>query len=193
MSKTEVTFSGFGGQGVVISSSICANALSLEGFKVLQTQSYGIEARGGASKGELIYSDQEVNYLEVDHPDVLIMLSDEAFNKYGVTAKSNGKAIVDSFYVDQQKIDDFTIANSEMTIYSAPFSQISIEKFERALFTNVIVLGYLCGVHKDLSLKSMEASVKKYIKEKFIKKNMEALQIGYNLAMAEVEKRMSVK
>ncbi len=193
MGKTEVTFSGYGGQGVVISSIICANALSLEGFKVLQTQSYGIEARGGASKGELIYSESEVNYLEVDHPDLLMMLSEEAFKKYSPTVKSDGTVIVDSFYTEKEITDQFKKDNEGVDVYTAAFSQISIEKFGAALFTNVIVLGYLCGVHKAISLKSMEESVKKYIKAKFIEKNMEALSLGYDMAIEELKNRNNKK
>lgn len=193
MSKTEITFSGYGGQGVVISSIMCANALSLEGFNVLQTQSHGIEARGGASKGELIYSESEVNYLQVENPDLLIMLSEEAFKKYSASVKNDGVMIVDSFYTDQSLIDQFAENHAGVDIYAARFSQISIEKFEVALFTNVIVLGYLCGVHQKISLESMEESVKKYIKAKFIEKNLEALKLGYEMAIEELKHKTGNK
>ncbi len=189
MTKTEITFSGYGGQGVVISSIICANALSLEGYNVLQTQSYGIEARGGASKGELIYSDTEVNYLEVDEPSILVMMSEEACQKYSNSIKADGVAIMDSFYVEEETINAFKEKKAKTEVYCEPFSEISLKHFGVALFTNVIVLGYLSGISEDIGVESMRASVKKNIKAKFIEKNMEALAMGYELAKEELKTR----
>jgi 2-oxoglutarate ferredoxin oxidoreductase subunit gamma len=186
MAKTEVTFSGYGGQGVVISSIIYATALTLEGFKVLQTQSFGIEARGGASKGELIYSTEEVNYLEVNRPDLLVMMSKESFEKYSDTVEVNGIAVIDSFYTPISLIESYRDSNPALSVYSQPFTEISIQKFESALFSNVIVLGYLSNLSKDIEFSNMQSSVKKCIKPEFIEKNMEALDLGYDLAQRDI-------
>lgn len=185
MNKKEITFSGFGGQGVVLSSIICANALSLDGYKVIQTQSYGIEARGGASKGELIYSKSDVNYLSVDKADLLIILSEAAFIKNNKSIKENGVVIVDSFFIDEEKIKAYMEKYPNITVYSNEFSRISIDKIGSDLYTNVLVLGYICGIYKDITKDSMELSIKKYIKNKLIEKNMEALNLGYELGLLE--------
>lgn len=185
MNKKEMTFSGYGGQGVVLSSIICANALALDGYKVVQTQSFGIEARGGASKGELIYSKNEVNYLEVDKADLLIMLSEEAFNKNHKTIKDNSMVIMDSFFINSEKVKQYMADYPNISVFCNEFSQISIDKFGSDLFANVLVLGYICGIYEDITKDSMVVSIKKYIKEKFIEKNMEALNLGYELGLAQ--------
>ncbi|MGM0395989.1 MAG: 2-oxoacid:acceptor oxidoreductase family protein [Bacillota bacterium] len=181
MKKKEVSFSGYGGQGVVILSIMYANALSAEGFNVLQTQSYGIEARGGASKGELIYSKDEVNYLEIDRPDLLIMMSEEAFDKFSNTVRDKGISVLDSSNIPLSQIESYRLDNPSLVIYSHPFTGMSVEKFESSLFTNVIVLGFICSFCKDVSIENLKGSIKKYIKPEFIEKNIIALELGYSL------------
>lgn len=181
MEKKEVIFSGYGGQGVVISSIIYANALSLEEFNVLQTQSYGIEARGGASNGGLIYNKEEVNHLEIDRPDLLIIMSEEAFDRYSKTIKADGTCVLDSSNIPMSKLENYRDNNPGLKVYWQPFTEISIEKFKSNLFTNVLVLGFICSLNTDVSMENLKMSVEKYIKPEFIEKNIASLELGYSL------------
>lgn len=181
MGKKEVVFSGYGGQGVVMSSIIYANALSMEGFSVLQTQSFGIEARGGASKGGLIYSREEVNYLEIDKPDLLIMMSEEAFDKLSKSVEAGGTCVLDSTNIPLPKIQSYRDANPGLKIYSHPFTDLSIQNFKTNLFTNVLVLGFLCSLSEVVKMENLKRSIEKYIKPEFIEKNIAAFELGYSL------------
>ena len=81
--RTEIRIGGFGGQGVILAGIILGKAASLFDEKeAVQTQSYGPEARGGASKCEVVISDSEVDYPKVQSPDILIAMSNEALIKY---------------------------------------------------------------------------------------------------------------
>ncbi len=94
--KKEIRISGFGGQGIVTAGIILAKAAALDGFEVLQTQSYGSEARGGACKTDVTVSDSAINDLLIEKADVLVCMSNVALAKYLVTLKPGGVLLIDS-------------------------------------------------------------------------------------------------
>src|SRR5512136_882491 len=94
--RTEVRMAGEGGQGMILAGIILAEAAGIYGGKnVVQTQSYGPEARGGASKSEVVISDGEIDHPEVLEADIVVTLSQEAYDKYAASLKPGGLLIVD--------------------------------------------------------------------------------------------------
>lgn len=80
--RYDIRFSGSGGQGIITAGILLAQAAAIKGGKnAVQSQSYGPEARGGASKAEVIISDDEINYPKIVNPDIVISLTQEAYNK----------------------------------------------------------------------------------------------------------------
>ncbi len=92
----QVRFSGAGGQGLITAGVILAEAAMLEGRNVVQTQTYGPEARLGSSKSEVIISSGRIAYPEVTTPDVLLCMSQEAARKYLAKVRPDTVVIVDS-------------------------------------------------------------------------------------------------
>ena len=81
--RTEIRIAGFGGQGVIMAGIIVGKAAALyDNINAVQTQSYGPEARGGASKTEVVISDDEIYYPKVQEPDILVAMSHTALIKY---------------------------------------------------------------------------------------------------------------
>ena len=101
MARTEIRIGGFGGQGIVTMAVVLGETLSLvEKRQCVQTQSYGPEARGGASKSEIVVDDEEVDYPKVQEPDVFIAMSRAAYLEYIEGLKENGSLIIDEDLVD---------------------------------------------------------------------------------------------
>ena len=98
--RVEIRCSGSGGQGILLAAAIIAEAAAALGRHVVQTQSYGPEARGGASKAEVIVSDEPIDYPEVRHPDVSLVLSQAAYEKYAADTRPGGLLIYDSGLVE---------------------------------------------------------------------------------------------
>ena len=92
----QISLSGTGGQGIILAGIILAEAAILENKKVIQTQSYGPEARGGASKAEVIISDENIDYPKIVTADVLLVMSQEACDKYSGILIKGGRLIVDT-------------------------------------------------------------------------------------------------
>ena len=106
--RTEIRIGGFGGQGVILAGIILGKSACLfDGKEAVQTQSYGPEARGGASKCEVVISDSEIDYPKVLTPDIFIAMSNEALVKYIVDLKDNGTLIVDPGTTDVEDVREF--------------------------------------------------------------------------------------
>lgn len=174
--KIEMRFSGSGGQGVVLASMIYGNALAKEGYNVIQTQAYGIEARGGASSGEVIYSKNTINHLHVTAPNVLLALTQEACDKYVKDVRSGGIIICDSYYVDvlpQRK---------DIKLFVAPLTEIAIKQMGKEMFTNTLALGFINGILNNVKPENLLAALVDLVGNKSQEKNSMALSIGYKKA-----------
>jgi 2-oxoglutarate ferredoxin oxidoreductase subunit gamma len=94
--RTEIRLAGEGGQGMILAGIILAEAAAIyDGKQAVQTQSYGPEARGGASRSEVVISDSEIDHPEVLSADVVVALSQEAYKKFARTVRAEGLLIVD--------------------------------------------------------------------------------------------------
>ena len=97
--RREVRVGGTGGQGAILAGILLAEAAIRDGKNVAQTQSYGPEARGGASRSEVVISDGEIHYPRVIQADITLCMSQEACDRYGRQVRPDGLLILDSDHV----------------------------------------------------------------------------------------------
>src|SRR5512138_1508977 len=99
--RIEIRLAGEGGQGMILAGIILAEAAAVyDGKQVTQTQSYGPESRGGASRAEVVISEGEIDHPEVLCPNVVLTLSQEAYAKFAQTVCPDGLLIVDEDHVE---------------------------------------------------------------------------------------------
>ncbi|MGA2402103.1 MAG: 2-oxoacid:acceptor oxidoreductase family protein [Syntrophobacteraceae bacterium] len=174
MARYEIRLSGAGGQGLIFAGIILAEAAGIhDGKYVCQTQSYGPEARGGATKAEVVISDLEIDYPKAIKPDVLLAMSQKACDAYFFDLKPTGIFIVDSTFVRQLP------TTRAVTI---PFTQIARQELGKEIGANIIALGALATLSRAVSLSSLEAAVMSRIArgtEDFYRK---ALELGIEAA-----------
>ena len=168
--RYEVRLSGSGGQGIILSGIILAEALGLyRGKFVAQTQSYGPEARGGASMTEVIVSDEEIDYPKAVKLDLLLAMNQKSCDEYYRDLKEDGILIVDSTFVTQ-------VPTSKAI--QIPFTKIAKEKFHREIVANIISLGTITEFMDIISPKAMEAAVLARVPKGTEKLNRDALKAG---------------
>ena len=149
--RIEIRLAGEGGQGMILAGIILAEAAAIfDGKNALQTQSYGPEARGGASKAEVILSEGEIDYPEVINADVLVALSQEACDKYSSNLKKNGLLIV-----DEEKVGRIPVTSA----IKAPITRLALEMTGKAITANVVALGLLVGLTEVVSREAIEEAV----------------------------------
>jgi 2-oxoglutarate ferredoxin oxidoreductase subunit gamma len=173
MVRYEVRIGGFGGQGVVTMAVVVGETASLYDNKyVVQTQSYGPEARGGASKSEIVISDEEVDYPKVQEPDVFVVLSRAAYLEYIHGLKEDGILIIDEDLVEIEGDLPKTIK-----VYKIPATRIADKEVGSKQATNVVMLGALTVITKLLSVDGLKRRIEERW-PRFVKTNMLALELG---------------
>jgi 2-oxoglutarate ferredoxin oxidoreductase subunit gamma len=170
MARYEIRLSGSGGQGLIFAGVILAEAAGIhDGKYVCQTQSYGPEARGGASKTEIVISDVEIDYPKAIKPDLLLAMNQKSCDTYFFDLKPTGMLIVDSTFVKQLPTS---------RAISIPFTQISREKLGKGISANIIALGALVTLSGAVSLGSLEAAVMSRVPTGTEELNKTALDLG---------------
>lgn len=168
--RYEIRLSGSGGQGLITAGMILGEAASLFDNKfVVQTQSYGPEARGGACKAELIISDKKINYPKPLKADILLILSQPAYDKYINDLKKDSVVIIDSSIVQYKKGSG---------IYPIPITRLAVEKVGLKVTANVVALGIISSLTKVVSFKALERALFYRIPPGTEEINKKALSLG---------------
>jgi len=172
--RTEIRLAGEGGQGMILAGIILAEAAAMyDGKNVVQTQSYGPEARGGASKSEVIIAEGEIDYPEVIGADVLMVMSQEACDKYSGTLKKGGLLVV-----DQDKVGRVPTTRA----VKAPIVKLAVEATGRAITANVVALGLLVGLTEVVSREAVAKAVTARAPKGTEELNLAALAAGFAAA-----------
>jgi len=171
--RTEVRFAGFGGQGIISAGKITGRAAAIyDGKEAVMMQSYGPEARGGACNSDLVVSDEAIGSPQLTIPGVVVIMSQEAFDKYGSVIAEGGTLIT-----DEDLVDAAGAAGTPRT-YAVPATRIA-DELGRKIVANVVMLGALSAitglVSRDAMLEAILASVPPRTKEL----NERAFDAGY--------------
>lgn len=172
MDRTEVRIAGFGGQGVVVAGVILGRALALyEGKNVVQTQLYGPESRGGAARSEVVYAEGVIDYPKVELADILVLMSQEAADKYGREIKAGATVLIDPELVHFNRI-----ANEH--IYAIRATGIAYEMGNK-IAANMVMLGALAAISRIASLDSIKRAIRDVLGGGLADFNMRACERGY--------------
>ncbi len=174
--RYEVRLSGEGGQGLVLAGKILAEAAAIyDDLNATQSQSYGPEARGGASRSEVIISDEDIDYPKAVNIDLLLALTQESFNKYKSDMKPGGVIIVDDYAVQD-------ITENGYKVYKMPIIQLAREKVGRILVANIVALGIIAGISKIVSEDALKNAIEARVPKGTEELNLKAFQVGIEAA-----------
>jgi len=149
--RQEITFTGFGGQGIVLAGSILGKAAALGDHRhSTLVQSYGPEARGGACSAQVIISDSPIHYPHVRHADILVCMSQAGFDKFIGELREEGILVIDQDLVQDSGIvrDFFPIPSTRMA-----------EELGRKMMANIIMVGFFTAVTKAVSVDATREAV----------------------------------
>ena len=170
----EIRLSGTGGQGLILAGIILAEAAIIDGKNAIQSQSYGPEARGGASKSEVIISDSEIYYPKVTKPDIFLALSKEACDKYISGVKNNSIIIIDSSI----KLEKTSLKKT----ISMPILETAENRLGKPMVANIVALAVIVALTGVVTKESLEKAVLSRVPQGTEDLNKKALQEGYELA-----------
>ncbi|MEE8377074.1 MAG: 2-oxoacid:acceptor oxidoreductase family protein [Candidatus Aminicenantaceae bacterium] len=182
MKKTEIRFTGFGGQGIIRCALITGKALSLFDDKhASMTQAFGPEARGSACASQLIVSDERVLYPYITSPDILVSMSQEAYDKYEPELGNKGILIIDTDLVKPKPV------RGKIKMFSIPSTRFA-EELGNRIFANLVMLGFFTAVTKAVTADSMKKALPGLVPDRFLDRNYEAFDKGYNHGQKALQK-----
>lgn len=171
--RYEIRFSGAGGQGLITAGIILAEAASIiEGKHAVQSQSYGPEARGGASKSEVIIADGPIDYPKATVVDACLAMTQEAADKYANGIKPGGLLLLDSDFVKNEPQGDFKVIKM-------PIMRTAKEDLGREIVANVVALGAMIALTDVVSRDAGEQAVLRKVPEAFKDLNKKAYSLGF--------------
>jgi 2-oxoglutarate ferredoxin oxidoreductase subunit gamma len=180
--KVGVRLSGTGGQGLVLAGKLLAEAAAIQcGLNVVYTKSYGPEARGGASRSDVIMSMGEVDDLVNSPVDVLMCLGQKACDKYFPDLVYKGFLFLDSTNVTVVPTSRFV---------ELPLTELAAKKCGGTMVTNVLALSALCALTNLVTRRALREAIKSTVRENFLEQNLKAMELGYRLAR-DLRKEMS--
>ena len=176
MNIYKIIFSGSGGQGVITAAIVLAETAALyENLHAVQAQSYGPEARGGATRSDIIISKTPIHYPKVSHPNFLVCLTQESYNKFSSLVIPGGKIVVDSHFVTPKRAAD---ASQK----SYPMFETVMEHFGNPIVHNICMLGVTIQLTNIVKPESLMKVFEERMPPKFVDMNKKALQLGLELA-----------
>jgi 2-oxoglutarate ferredoxin oxidoreductase subunit gamma len=173
MRLTEIRIAGFGGQGVILSAVILGKAASIyeNGFATM-TQNFGPEARGGACSAQLVVSDTPVLYPYVTQPGIMVILSQEAYNRFAHELKPGGLLIVEEDLVRVSNL------NQDKQVYSIPATRLA-EELGKRMVLNSVMVGFFTAVTKLLRPDAVRKAVEDSVPPAFRALNLKAFEKGF--------------
>jgi len=177
MATTEIKIGGFGGQGVILAGMIIGKAAALHDKKdATLTQAFGPEARGSACSAQVIVDDGKILYPYVTRPDIMVSLSQDAYNRFGPELKEDGTLIIEQ---DLVKTPDLP---KKVKVYGVPATRIA-EELGRKMVLNVVVVGFFAAVTKLINVDAMRQAVKSSVPAGTEELNLKAFDRGYQYGL----------
>jgi 2-oxoglutarate ferredoxin oxidoreductase subunit gamma len=171
MARQEIRFAGFGGQGLLLAGILLGRTAALYGEKhAAQTQSYGTEARGGASQCNVVIDDKEITYVGVVNPDIFVVMSQEAYDKLVGEVKEGGLVFYDS---DLVKVKE----NPKIRQIPVPSTQ-KAKELGRQMVANVVILGAMIEGTKILDTEAIKKSLQESVPPGTEALNLKAFEAG---------------
>ncbi|MFQ5999595.1 MAG: 2-oxoacid:acceptor oxidoreductase family protein [Candidatus Bathyarchaeia archaeon] len=172
--RIEVRIGGLGGQGVVLAGEILGRAAVYEGKHVVETQSYGAEARGSAAKSEVIISDSKIGFPKVRRCDVLVAMSQSAVEMPLKDLKEKGVLIVDEDVVKH-------LPKTKVKVFKIPATKTAEKLLKSRLYANVVMLGALMKVTGIVKEEAVEKAITDSVPETAREANISGFREGLKL------------
>ncbi len=170
----QIRLAGRGGQGQILAGIVLAEAaVAFDGLHATQSQSYGPESRGGASRAEVVISDSPVDYPKVTEADCLLCMSQEAYDTYRKEVTDDGLVLVDSTFVEPDVEDEGVIQE--------PITSVAENELGRAIVANMVALGILVQLTEVVSVEAARQAIVHRVPSGTEELNVRAFEKGLSM------------
>jgi 2-oxoglutarate ferredoxin oxidoreductase subunit gamma len=177
MPRTEIKIGGFGGQGVILSGYIIGRAAAIFDKKnATMIQAFGPEARGSACSAQVVVSEEPIAYPYITAPQVMVVMSQEAYTKFAPELAEGGILITEEELVKTINL------RKDLKLFSIPATRIA-EELGRKMVLNIVMMGFFAAVTKIVAPEAMRDAVKASVPKGTEKLNLDAFDRGYQYGL----------
>lgn len=177
----QIRISGFGGQGVVMMGYVLGKAASIfEQKNATLSQSYGPESRGGASACDVLISPDEIDYPKVTEPDVLVVLSQDAYNTYGRKRPEHCTFII------EEELVELSDEDKQQTVYAIPATRMA-EELGKKIVANMVMLGFVAAITSCVGKEALKHAIATTVPKGTEQLNLRAFEAGYQFGVSVQE------
>jgi 2-oxoglutarate ferredoxin oxidoreductase subunit gamma len=170
---TEIRIAGFGGQGVILAATVIGKAAAIfQGAYATMTQSFGPEARGGSSSAQVVLSDTPILYPYITQPDVLVVMSQEAYTRFSPELKAGG------ILITEQELVRVDMIPEGARVYAVPATRLA-EELGRRVVLNIVMVGFFCAVTGLLEPDAVRKAVADSVPPNMRKLDLDAFDKGF--------------
>jgi 2-oxoglutarate ferredoxin oxidoreductase subunit gamma len=174
--RYEIRLSGSGGQGLILAGQILAEAAAIyDDNNAVQSQAYGPEARGGASRSDVIIADGDIDYPKATRIDLMLAFTQEACDKYAAGLRKGGILLADSKFVTR-------IPSGDFKVYTVPIMEVTQTEIGKTVVANIVALGFIAGLSKVVTPAAMEQAIRSRVPKGTEEMNLKAFRKGLELA-----------
>ncbi len=175
MNVTEIKIGGFGGQGVILTGMIIGKAAAIFDNKFsTMTQAFGPEARGSSCSSQVIISDQKILYPYVAHPDVLVVMSQDAAVRFSPELKQDAKALL----LYEKDLVNLEGVKTKATPYGIPATRFA-EELGRTMVLNIVMVGFFTSVTKLVGQEAVRKAIADSVPKGTTEMNLKAFERGF--------------
>jgi 2-oxoglutarate ferredoxin oxidoreductase subunit gamma len=179
---SEIRIAGFGGQGVILAAAVIGKAAAIfEGGYATMTQAFGPEARGGSSSAQVILSTEPILYPYVTQPDILVVMSQEAYTRFAPQLKPGGILIAEQELVNIDRMP------TGIRVYGVPATRLA-EELGRKMVLNIVMVGFFGAVTNLLERDSLRQAVADSVPPAFRELNLRAFDKGFDYGSQLLQK-----
>ncbi len=169
----QIRLGGLGGQGIVLAGILLGHAGIIDGRWVSGANSYGAQARGSACRAEVVLSEQPVDFPHILDVDILVAMSQSAYDQFVRDTKKGGLVVFDKKLVEP----DVSIPVHQ----PIPATEVAIHELGNKQVANIVMLGALTALTNVISKQSIEAAIMDHVPTRFREINLRAVKTGYQL------------
>jgi 2-oxoglutarate ferredoxin oxidoreductase subunit gamma len=182
MARTEIKIGGFGGQGIILSGYIIGRAASIFDTKhATMIQAFGPEARGSATSAQIIVSDEQVTYPYITAPNLMVLMSQEAYMKFSPELAIGGTLITESELVTPHNL------RNDLLHFAIPATRLA-EELGKRMVLNIVMMGFMTAISGIVKLEAMHEAVKASVPKGTEELNLKAFQKGYDYGVQLLKK-----
>ncbi|MBI4810643.1 MAG: 2-oxoacid:acceptor oxidoreductase family protein [Ignavibacteriales bacterium] len=179
MARTELKIGGFGGQGVILSGYIIGRAAAIYDNKhATMIQAFGPEARGSACSAQVIVAPEEIAYPYITSPQIMIVMSQEAYTKFTPELAQGGILITEEELVQPYNL------RKDLKHFSIPATRIA-EELGKKMVLNIVMMGFMTAITGIVDPEAMRKAVKASVPKGTEDLNLNAFNKGYEYGKKE--------